>query len=72
MRPIDADALLAQWESVPQWIRYGAKNDNIADMAMSVAQHMYNGVIRSIKEAPTLDFIPVKPKRKLFSWFKRG
>ena len=57
MRLIDADALLEQWEKYPQIIKDNSPNELVAETILNITGHMLTGVIRSIKEAPTIDSI---------------
>ena len=55
MRPIDGDALLKQWEEVPKIFEQNCPDKLVYETAMACIGHVYNAVIRSIKEAPTLE-----------------
>ena len=57
MRIIDADALLAQWEKFPAIIKDTSPNELVAETILNVTGYMLVGVIKSIKEAPTIDSI---------------
>lgn len=57
MRIIDADALLEQWESVPNAIKENSPNELVAETILNITGYMLAGVIKSIKEAPTIDSI---------------
>lgn len=57
MRIIDADALLDQWEKFPALIKDTSPNELVAETILNVTGYMLIGVIKSIKEAPTIDSI---------------
>lgn len=57
MRIIDADALLDQWEKFPSIIKDTSPNELVAETILNVTGYILIGVIRSIKEAPTIDSI---------------